>query len=224
MEKFLKNIRIELIRKTVPNTSKWEKFLTVDEIQNEEKLISILSVLKQKDPENLKEILSLLPTKSMMASLLWMVPVLGMKNLESWLDSEIKLNTSNNNIEEITKLYDRTNVFNPTSEKDFYFAFEKALNPTIRMFKINQQIVILRLAYQEAFFLCDYNGIYLEDYISTINELAYDLGLKLYIAKKYVNLIKPEFKGEKTLLKIFKISNSGSTTEVSESVAFEIKL
>jgi len=224
MEKFLKNIRIELIRKTVPNTSKWEKFLTVDEIQNEEKLISILSVLKQKDPENLKEILSLLPTKSMMASLLWMVPVLGMKNLESWLDSEIKLNTSNNNIEEITKLYDRTNVFNPTSEKDFYFAFEKALNPTIRMFKINQQIVILRLAYQEAFFLCDYNGIYLEDYISTINELAYDLGLKLYIAKKYVNLIKPEFKGEKTLLKIFKISNSGSTTEVSGAVAFEIKL
>jgi hypothetical protein len=223
MEKSLKDIRIELIRKTVPNTSKWEKFLTVDEIQNEEKLISILSVLKQKDPENLREILSLLPTKSMIASLLWMVPVLGMKNLESWLDSEIKLNTSNN-IEEITKLYDRTNVFNPTSEKDFYFAFEKALNPTIRMFKINQEIVILRLAYQEAFFLYDYKGIYLEDHIPTINELAYNLGLKLYIAKKYANLIKPEFKGEKTLLKIFKISNSGSTTEVSESIAFEIKL
>lgn len=223
MEKSLKDIRIELIRKTVPNTSKWEKFLTVDEIQNEEKLISILSVLKQKDPENLREILSLLPTKSMIASLLWMVPILGMKNLESWLDSEIKLNTSNN-IEEITKLYDRTNVFNPKSEKDFYLAFEKALNPTIRMFKINQEIVILRLAYQEAFFLYDYKGIYLEDYISTINELAYNLGLKLYIAKKYVNLIKPEFKGEKTLLKIFKISNSGSTTEVSEAVGFEIKL
>jgi hypothetical protein len=168
--------------------------------------------------------LSLLPTKSMIASLLWMVPVLGMKNLESWLDSEIKLNSSNNNIEEITKLYDRTNVFNPTSEKDFYFAFEKALNPTIRMFKINHEIVILRLAYQEAFFLYDYKGIYLEDYIPTINELAYNLGLKLYIAKKYANLIKPEFKGEKTLLKIFKISNSGSTTQVSESIAFEIKL
>jgi hypothetical protein len=224
MEKSLKDIRIELIRKTVPNASKWEKFLTVDEIQNEEKLISILSLLKQKDPENLREILSLLPTRSMIASLLWMVPVLGMKNLESWLDSEIKLNSSNNNIEEITKLYDRTNVFNPTSEKDFYFAFEKALNPTIRMFKINHEIVILRLAYQEAFFLYDYKGIYLENYISTINELAYNLGLKLYIAKKYVDLIKPEFKGEKTLLKIFKISNSGSTTEVSEAVAFEIKL
>jgi hypothetical protein len=224
MEKSLKDIRIELIRKTVPNTSKWEKFLTIDEIQNEEKLISILSLLKQKDPENLREILSLLPTKSMIASLLWMVPVLGMKNLESWLDSEIKLNISNNNIEEITKLYDRTNVFNPASEKDFYFAFEKALNPTIRIFKINHEIAILRLAYQEAFLLYDYKGIYLEDYLSTINELAYNLGLKLYIAKKYVNLIKSEFKGEKTLLKIFKISNSGSTTEVSESVAFEIKL
>lgn len=223
MEKSLKDIRIELIRKTVPNTSKWVKFLTVDEIQNEEKLISILSVLKQKDPENLREILSLLPTKSMIASLLWMVPVLGMKNLESWLDSEIKLNTPNN-IEEITKLYDRTNVFNPKSEKDFYLAFEKALNPTIRIFKINQEIVVLRLAYQEAFFLYDYKGIYLEHYISTINELAYNLSLKLYIAKKYANLIKPEFKGEKTLLKIFKISNSGSTTEVSEAVGFEIKL